>query len=65
MKTENFNTWFEVQKINTKLYAQLEQYRSLFKECWDYAQDSFKEHNDYEEESIEKLKDRIGELEDA
>lgn len=67
MKTTNFNTWFEVQKVTNKNYSkeQFDSIRDILEECWNYSQSSFEEHNDYEEESIEDLQNRIEELEDV
>lgn len=67
MKIEDFNVWFGVQRVTNEKYSkeQLDSIRDILEECWNYAQDSFKEHNNYEEESIKELKDRIEELEDA
>ena len=67
MKTEDFNVWFGVQRVTNEKYSkeQLDSIRDILEECWNYAQDSSKWHNNYEEESIEDLQNRIEELEDV
>lgn len=42
MKTEDFNVWFEVQKVTNKNYSkqQFDSIRDILEECWNYCKES-------------------------
>lgn len=71
MKTEDFNVWFEVQKVTNKNYSkeQFDSIRDILEECWNYSQESVKENNinieDCVYEDVNEMQDRIDELESA
>ena len=71
MKTEDFNVWFEVQKVTNKNYSkeQFDSIRDILEECWNYSKESVKENNinidDCEYDDINEIQDRIDELESA
>lgn len=71
MKTEDFNVWFEVQKVTNKNYSkeQFDSIRDILEECWNYSKESVKENNinidDCEYDDINEMQDRIDELESA
>lgn len=64
MKTEDFNVWFEVQKVTNKNYSkeQFDSIRDILEECWNYSKESVKE---CEYDDINEMQDRIDELESA
>ena len=69
MKTEDFNVWFEVQKVTNKNYSkeQFDSIRDILEECWNYSQESVKENNinidDCEYDDVKEMQNRIEELE--
>ena len=71
MKTEDFNVWFEVQKVTNKNYSkeQFDSIRDILEECWNYSQESVKENNIHiehcEYDDVKEMQDRIEELESA
>lgn len=74
MKTKDFNTWFEVQKVTNKNYSkeQFDSMRDILEECWNYSKESVKENKilldnnvDCEYDDVKEMQDRIDELESA
>lgn len=71
MKTEDFNVWFEVQKVTNKNYSkeQFDSMRDILEECWNYSQESVKENNinidDCKYDDVKEMQNRIEELESA
>ena len=66
MAPSDFMTWFNCKKASDKDFAKdCDKYEKFFEECWETAQQSLREQEDFNEDlfdDIDELKSRIQDI---
>ena len=66
MAPSDFMTWFNCKKVSDSDFAKdCEKYEKFFEECWETAQESLREQDDFNEDAfddIDELKSRIQDI---
>lgn len=66
MAPSDFMTWFNCKKVSDKDFAKdCEKYEKFFEECWETAQQSLREQEDFNEDAfddLDELKSRIQDI---
>ena len=59
-------TWFNCKKVSDKDFAKdCDKYEKFFEECWETAQESLREQDDFDEDmfdDLDELKSRIQDI---
>ena len=62
----DFMTWFNCKKVSDNDFAKdCDKYEKFFEECWETAQESLREQDDFDEnafDDIDELKSRIQDI---